>query len=101
MEQIEKSTTDSKRTKGWEITKTLIIALKKASNMFLELKRLTHYIYFPCHKAMTFNWIFPYHKGLHLSLCENLRHRNEESWKTQELEWRGHVRRQTWIHGDF
>ena len=40
---------------------------------------------------MTFDQIFLYLKGFHLSLCGNLRRRDEECWETQELKWIGRV----------
>ena len=39
---------------------------------------------------MTFAQFCPHLKGFHLNLCRHLRWRNEEGWKTHELEWIGH-----------
>ena len=89
--QITKSVTDTKWTKGREIIKALVLELKESPNKFLEFKRLERDRGFLCHMAMTFDQIFPYLKGFHLSICGHLRYRNEEGWKTQELEWIGHV----------
>jgi len=40
---------------------------------------------------MTYNIIFPYLKGFHLTLCSHLPNRDEEGWKVKELEWIGHL----------
>ena len=85
-EKITKSVTESKWTKGRDIVWALVVELKENPNKLLEFKRLERDRGFLCHMAMTFDQIFPYLKGFHLSLCSHLRQRNEEGWKTQELE---------------
>lgn len=40
-----------------------------------------------CHLAMTYDIIFPFLIGFHLTLCSHLPQRNEEGWKIKELEW--------------
>ena len=90
-EKITKSVTESKWTKGRDIVWALVVELKENPNKLLEFKRLERDRGFLCHMAITFDQIFPYLKGFHLSLCSHLRRRNKEGWKTQELEWIGHV----------
>ena len=44
---------------------------------------------FLCHLAMTYEILFPFLKGFHLSLCAYLPKRNESGWKIRDLEWIG------------
>ena len=56
--------------------------LKKLSFNYLERVRG-----FLCHLAMTFDVIFPFLKGFHLTLCSYLPKRSGEGWKIKDLEW--------------
>ena len=42
---------------------------------------------FFCHLALTYSILFPYLKGLHLTLSSHLPKRNEASWKLSDLEY--------------
>jgi len=46
---------------------------------------------FLCHLAMTYEILFPFLKGFHLTLCSHLPKRNEEGWKLADLEWIGYL----------
>jgi len=52
-----------------------------------EYKRLEVIRGFLCHLAMTFDIIFPYLKGFHLTLASHLKNRNDEGWKIHEEDW--------------
>ena len=63
--------------------------MKKDPNAKLNYKLLEQVRGYLCHLAMTYEILFPYLKGFHLTLCSHLPLRNEEGWKMQELEWLG------------
>ena len=74
---------------------TLASELKEDPGKELGFKRLERDRFFSCHMAMTFERTFPYLKGFHLTLCSHLKFRDEEGWKTRELEWKEYVKK--WV----
>ena len=92
-EKYTKSVTEKWR-KGRGVIQEFMLELNVNPNKPLEFKRMERDRCFLCHMAMIFDQDFPYLKGFHLTLCSHVRRRDEEGWKTQELEWIGHVEKQ-------
>ena len=44
-----------------------------------------------CHIGMTFDIIFPYLKGFHLTLSKHLPSTNDEGWKLDDDAWNSYV----------
>lgn len=61
------------------------------NNGIFNYERLEVISGFLCHLAMTFEIVFPYLKGFHLSLAQYLPGRNAEGWKLEDDEWNAYV----------
>ena len=86
---IQKTVTNEKWDKARSYIAQLNTTLKNDPNADLSYKSLEKIRGFFCHLAMTYNLIFPYLKGFHLTLCQHLPRRDEEGWKIKDLEWLG------------
>lgn len=86
-QQISKTVSQAK----WDKAKGYVALLKEMGQAKegADYKILEKIRGFFCHLAMTFQILFPYLKGLHLTLSSHLKNRNEEGWKIKELEWLG------------
>ena len=86
---IQKTVSQEKwdKAKGYIDNLNTIFATNK--NALVDYKLLERVRGFLCHLAMTFDLLFPFLKGFHLTLCAHLPQRNEEGWKIKELEWLG------------
>jgi len=61
--------------------------LSKCPDHDFDFKYLEQVRGFLCHLALTFEIIFPFLKGFHLTLCSHLTHRNYDGWKINDMEW--------------
>jgi len=79
----------------WNKAKTYIydlnavIGTTESSEVWFDFNYLEKIRGFLCHLAMTYEILFPFLKGFHLSLCAYLPKRNESGWKIRDLEWIG------------
>jgi len=75
----------------WDKAKNYINEIKQLlqdnSEHDFDFKYLEKVRGFLCHLALTFEIIFPFLKGFHLTLCNHLSHRNYEGWKVNDMEW--------------
>ena len=88
--EITKSVTKAK----WEKAQNYLLELRKKINdgeIRFEYKWLEKIRGFMCHLAMTYDIIFPYLKGFHLTLAQHLPKRDDEWWKMTDLHWAGYV----------
>ena len=90
-DKVQRTVSKEKWEKGRKYISEISIILKNDTNAELEFKYLERVRGYLCHLAMTYNIIFPYLKGFHLTLCSHLPNRDEEGWKVKELEWIGHL----------
>ena len=85
--KVQRTVTKEKWNKGRnyliELNK-LIYQQKLKKLNFNYLERVRGFL---CHLAMTFEVIFPFLKGFHLTLCSYLPKRSGEGWKIKDLEW--------------
>ena len=88
---VTKTVTLEKWNKAKGYLETLNKLIATDPNVMVDFKLLERIRGFLCHLAMTFNIIFPYLKGFHLTLCQHLPKRDESGWKMSDLEWIGHV----------
>ena len=86
---IQKTVSQEKWDKGKSYIDQLNAILNHDKDSLISYKLLEKIRGFLCHLAMTFDLIFPFLKGFHLSLCSHLPNRNEEGWKIKDLEWVG------------
>ena len=87
--QIQRTVAVSKWNKGKNYILDLAKILKSNPQAQLEFKHLERVRGFLCHLAMTYEIIFPFLKGFHLTLCSHLPKRNDEGWKLRDLEYIG------------
>ena len=90
-DSIKKTVTQEKWDKAKNYISDIQNCLKQNSNYSFNFKYLEQVRGFLCHLALTFEIIFPFLKGFHLTLCSHLPRRNEEGWKINELEWLGYM----------
>ena len=87
---IYKSVEQSK----WDKSRAYLHECKRileSNNGLFDYKRLEIIRGFLCHLAMTFDIIFPYLKGFHLTLSSHLAGRNEDGWKLEDDEWNSYI----------
>lgn len=84
---IQKTVSKEKWDKAKSYVHNIKRCLEKDKNFQFDYKYLEQVRGFLCHLALTFEVIFPFLKGFHLTLCSHLPSRNEEGWKISELEW--------------
>jgi len=87
--EIQTTVTDLKWNKGKDYINFISNEIKDNPDTLFEFKQLERIRGFLCHLAMTFNILFPYLKGFHLTLCAHLPQRDEEGWKRSDLEFIG------------
>ena len=92
--KIQKTVSQDKWTKGREYILELVNILAQNPQQELQFKKLEIIRGYLCHLAMTFEIIFPFLKGFHLTLCAHLPKRDEEGWKLSDLQWIGHIENQ-------
>jgi len=88
---IQKTVTKEKWQKARNYIIDIQACLDQDLNYNFNFKYLEQVRGFLCHLALTFEIIFPFLKGFHLTLCSHLPKRNEEGWKINELEWLGYL----------
>ena len=89
--EVLKTVTPEKWKKGRDYIWKLALAIKEDPEGSLDFKLLEKVRGYLCHLAMTYEIIFPYLKGFHLTLCTHLPNRDEEGWKISDLEWIGRM----------
>ena len=89
--EIQTTVSVSKWLKGRSYIDLLVNEIKDNPDVEFEFKFLEQIRGYLCHLAMTFEILFPYLKGFHLTLCSHLPKRNEEGWKLADLEWIGYM----------
>jgi len=90
-DKVQRTVSKEKWEKGRRYISEISGILKNDTSAELDFKFLERVRGYLCHLAMTYNIIFPYLKGFHLTLCSHLPNRDEEGWKVKELEWIGHL----------
>lgn len=88
--EITKSVTKARWEKAQNYLRELREKIEKGEEK-LEYKWLEKIRGFMCPLAMTYDIIFPYLKGFHLTLTQCLPHRTDEGWKMNDLHWMGYV----------
>ena len=88
---VQKTVTQEKWDKGKVYILDLCNLLENNPSALLPYKHLEKVRGFLCHLAMTFEVLFPYLKGFHLTLCSHLPKRDADGWKMKELEWIGYL----------
>ena len=89
IDRIQKTVTHEKWMKAKNYIGDLVEKTKKNPDHKFEFKYLEKIRGFLCHLAMTYDLLFPFLKGFHLTLCSYLPKRNEHGWKIKDLEWIG------------
>ena len=89
--KIQTTVTQLKWQKGKDYITFIENELKDNPDATFEFKMLERIRGFLCHLAMTYDILFPYLKGFHLTLCSHLPKRDEEGWKRSDLEWIGYL----------
>jgi len=84
---IQQTVTKEKWDKAKNFIKEIKQLLQENSDHDFDFKYLEKVRGFLCHLALTFEIIFPFLKGFHLTLCSHLCHRNYEGWKVNDMEW--------------
>jgi len=87
--KIQKTVTSEKWIKARDYIIDLVEKTKQNKNHKFDFKYLEKIRGFLCHLAMTYDLLFPFLKGFHLTLCSFLPKRNEQGWKMKDLEWIG------------
>jgi len=88
-DKVQTTVSNSKWVKGREYIKFLESEIKDNPSCLFQFKLLEKIRGYLCHLAMTYNILFPYLKGFHLTLCTHLPKRDEEGWKLTDLQWIG------------
>ena len=88
---VATTVSQDKWDKAWRLVEELENHFEGDGNQKVEFKRLERVRGFLCHLAMTFDVIFPYLKGFHLTLSYHLPRRLEEGWKLSDLEYIGEL----------
>jgi len=91
MSTIQTTVTQLKWKKGRDYITFIANELRDNPEATFEFKTLERIRGFLCHLAMTYDILFPYLKGFHLTLCSHLPKRDEEGWKRSDLEWIGYM----------
>ena len=86
---IQKTVTQEKWSKAKTYIEDLVEKTKNNLNFKFEFKYLERIRGFLCHLGMTYDLLFPFLKGFHLTLCSFLPKRNDQGWKIKDLEWIG------------
>ena len=99
---IRKTVTEKKWDKGRNYILELDAETKTLGldNVTFDYKRLEVIRGFLCHLAMTYELLFPFLKGFHLTLLQYLPCRDEEGWKIKEVAWIAFCRRENISLGD-
>ena len=87
--KIQKTVTSEKWMKAKGFIDDLVEKTNQNENYNFDFKYLEKIRGFLCHLAMTYDLLFPFLKGFHLTLCSFLPKRNEQGWKMKDLEWIG------------
>ena len=85
--KVQRTVTAKKWKKGQDYIKELNELVYEKKQTKLDFKFLEKVRGFLCHIAMTFDILFPFLKGFHLTLCSYLPKRSGEGWKIRDLEW--------------
>ena len=88
---IQTTVSVEKWLKGKAYIELLNNEIRDNPEVEFEFKLLEQMRGYFCHLAMTYEILFPYLKGFHLTLCSHLPKRDEEGWKMSDLEWIGHM----------
>ena len=88
-DKIQKTVTLEKWMKAKTFIDDLVEKTNKDPDYEFNFKYLEKIRGFLCHLAMTYDLLFPFLKGFHLTLCSFLPKRNEHGWKIKDLEWIG------------
>ena len=86
---IQKTVTQEKWLKAKNYIYDLVEKTKDNLDFNFEFKYLEKIRGFLCHLGMTYDVLFPFLKGFHLTLCSFLPKRNDQGWKIKDLEWIG------------
>jgi len=86
---IQTTVSVTKWLKGRKYIDHLNQEIKDNPDVEFDFKLLEQIRGYLCHLAMTYEILFPYLKGFHLTLCSHLPKRSEEGWKMSDLEWLG------------
>ena len=81
---VQKTVTLEKWSKAKSYINQLNMLRKDVQLDYKFLEKVRGYL---CHMAMTYDTLFPYLKGLHLTLSSHLPKRDENGWKLKDLEW--------------
>jgi len=84
---IQQTVTKEKWDKAKNFINEINQLLEINSEHDFDFKYLEKVRGFLCHLALTYEIIFPFLKGFHLTLCGHLSHRNYEGWKVNDMEW--------------
>ena len=86
---IQKTVTAKKWFKGKNYIDELYSETQQvgADKIQFDYKRLESIRGFLCHLAMTYELLFPFLKGFHLTLAQHLPCRDQEGWKIKEEAW--------------
>ena len=88
---IQTTVSVNKWLKGKSYIELLNNEIRDNPETDFEFKLLEQMRGYFCHLAMTYEILFPYLKGFHLTLCSHLPQRDEEGWKMSDLEWLGYM----------
>ena len=88
-DEIQKTVAQPKWDKGRGYIQELNQAIQEKGEALVEFnfKRSEVMRGYFCHLAMTFDILFPYLKGFHLTLCNHLPKRDENGWKMRDPQW--------------
>ena len=95
--QIQRTVQVSK----WEKAKSYLVSIRRVleetEDPLLNYKLLERVRGFMCHLAMTYEILFPYLKGFHLTLSSYLPNRGEDGWTLADDLWNSYVEDQLHI----
>ena len=99
---IRKTVTEKKWEKGRNYIQELVLETtsNQLENITFNYKRLEVICGFLCHLAMTYELLFPFLKGFHLTLAQHLPCRDSEGWKIKEASWIAFCHRENIPLGD-
>ena len=89
--QVTHTVTKAKWERGRLYLRGIEEELQKETDRKLDYKFLEQVRGFLCHLAMVYEILFPFLKGLHLTLANHLPKRDEEGWKMTDLHWIAHL----------
>ena len=90
-EKLQKSVTQKKWDKACKYIEELQTSLSQNVDTMLDYKWLEQIRGFFCHLAMTYEILFPFLKGFHLTLASFLPKRDKEGWKMQDSVWSAYL----------